>query len=251
VVALAEAAALTDAYRRGQGSIASRTAALSIVALRALLNPSNLDDSFRAYVAAMYPILGGARSEAATLAAAYYDAHRLAAGVTGQAPEIARADALTLAQTAASLLFTGPVTIKQQLANGNSISTALRFAEAATSRAMFRHTANAGRGTIFATAERDRRALGYARVTDGSPCAFCAMLASRGAVYKTDGSGGGRGSAHRYHDGCNCTVQAVYTNDDEIPGDGGAYADLWADSTKGVSGQEKARAFRRAYEAQR
>ncbi|MGY1440156.1 VG15 protein [Streptomyces reniochalinae] len=31
---------------------------------------------------------------------------------------------------------------------------------------------------------RDRRCIGWRRVASGSCCSFCAMLASRGAVYK-------------------------------------------------------------------
>ncbi|WBQ03780.1 VG15 protein [Kribbella sp. CA-293567] len=258
---LAEAAALTDAYRIGQGTIAARAAALAVIAFRALLNPSDLDNSFPALVAAMHPILGGARSDASVLAGAYYEAHRLASGVEGQEPTIVAPDPLTLAQTASSLLFSGPVSIRQQLAKGNDMKFALTFAEGITSRSVFRHAANAGRGTIFNTAQSDRLALGYARVTDGSPCSFCAMLASRGADYKTASAAGakqaksrkkdGRPVGAKFHDGCGCSIVAIYSEDDTVPGPGEEYAALWADSTKGVPTADKANAFRRALDAQR
>lgn len=247
---MASPAALTDAYRLAQGRTATRTSALALVAFDNLLDLGNLDRTFPAYSAAVLPLLNGGRQEAAATAAAYYEEHRIESGVTGQEPAPVVPGVLNLAQVTASLLFTGPITLKQQLALGNSLLTALNVARTATAGAIFRHTANAGRGTIFNTAQRDRRALGYARVTDGKPCYFCAMLASRGAVYKSDESDGGRGNAHRYHDGCNCTVQAIYSHDAEIPGDGDKYAALWADSTGDVSGADKAKAFRRAYESQ-
>ncbi|QGJ94137.1 MuF-like minor capsid protein [Corynebacterium phage EmiRose] len=58
-------------------------------------------------------------------------------------------------------------------------------------------------------------AVGYARVVDPDPCPFCAMLASRGAVYSTDSftesnalfSGDG---AFKVHDGCECTMEPIY-----------------------------------------
>lgn len=248
---MASPAALTDAYRLAQGRTATRASSLALVAFDNLLNLGDLDRSFPGYVAAVLPLLNGSRTDAASLASAYYEAHRIASGVTGQEPAPALPGVLNLAQVTASLLSTGPITLKQQLALGNSLTTALNVARTATAGAIFRHTANAGRGTIYSTAQRDRRALGYARVTDGKPCAFCAMLASRGAVYKSDESDGGRGDAHRYHDGCNCTVQAVYSHDADIPGDGDKYADLWRESTRGLEpGDTPARAFRRAYDAQ-
>lgn len=247
---MASPAALTDAYRREQGRIATRSSSLALVAFDNLLDAANLDGTFRQYVGAVLPLLNGGRVEMGNVASAYYEAHRIASGVTGQEPAPLLPGVLNLAQATTSLLFTGPITLRQQLALGNSLETALNVARTATAGAIFRHTANAGRGTIFGTAQRDRHALGYARVTDGKPCYFCAMLASRGAVYKSEDSAGARGSAHRYHDGCGCTVQAIYSHDDPIPGDGDKYAALWADSTGDASGADKVRAFRAAYESQ-
>jgi hypothetical protein len=247
---MASPAALTDTYRRSQGRVATRAASLALVAFDNLLNLGDLDGTFPSYVSAVLPLLNGSRQEAATLASAYYETHRIASGVTGQEPAPVLPGVLNLAQVTSSLLYTGPITLRQQLALGNSLVTALNITRRATAGAIFRHTANAGRGTIYNTAQRDRRALGYARVTDGKPCYFCAMLASRGAVYKSAESAGARGSAHRYHDGCGCTVQPIYSPDDSVPGNGDKYADLWTESTKGASGAAAVRAFRRAYDAQ-
>jgi hypothetical protein len=41
-----------------------------------------------------------------------------------------------------------------------------------------------GRTTTLDTVKADPVAVGWYRVTDGDPCAFCALLASRGVVYK-------------------------------------------------------------------
>lgn len=66
---------------------------------------------------------------------------------------------------------------------------------------------------------RDRRGnllvrpFAFARVTHpgkNGPCGFCAMLASRGPVYKTSESAGLR--ADTFHRGCACTVVPVFTS---------------------------------------
>ncbi|GAA0627297.1 hypothetical protein HPO96_36950 [Kribbella sandramycini] len=247
---MASPAALTDAYRREQGRIATRASSLTLLAFDNILDTGNLDGTFREYVGTVFPLLNGDRVEMGNVAAAYYEAYRGAAGVAGQEPAPLLPSVLNLAQVTTSLLFTGPITLRQQLALGNSLITALDVARTATAGAIFRHTANAGRGTIYGTAQRDRRAIGYARITDGKPCYFCAMLASRGAVYKSEDSAGARGSAHRYHDGCGCTVQAIYSRDAEIPGDHAKYDALWRESTKELApGDTAVNAFRRAYSA--
>lgn len=68
-----------------------------------------------------------------------------------------------------------------------------------------------GRRTIQEWAKKDPRAIGWRRVSDGDPCAFCAMLVSRGPVYlsektalKADTPSG------KYHAHCGCTVEVVY-----------------------------------------
>lgn len=248
---MATPAALTDAYRRGQARIAARTASLALLAFDHVLDTARLDATFPTYVSAVLPILNGGRAEAATLAATYYEEHRAESGVTGQAPVPDVPGAISLDQATTSLLYMGPITLRQQIARGNSLITALNIARHFTAGSIFRHTANAGRGLIFNTSQHDTKSLGYARVTDGKPCYFCAMLASRGAVYKSkDSAGAGpRGAANRYHDGCGCTVQAIYGTDADIPGDGEKYAALWAEVTGEHSGHAKLTAFRRAYEA--
>nr|DAI20908.1 MAG TPA: minor capsid protein [Caudoviricetes sp.] len=57
------------------------------------------------------------------------------------------------------------------------------------------------------------RPFAFARVchpNKNGPCGFCAMLASRGPVYKSSESAGIR--ADRYHDHCFCTCVAVFTS---------------------------------------
>lgn len=74
----------------------------------------------------------------------------------------------------------------------------------------------AGRQAIERSVRADPRAVGWMRITDGNPCAFCLMLASRGPVYKTRESAGFaidpvRGEINRFHPHCGCEVIPVYT----------------------------------------
>ena len=60
-------------------------------------------------------------------------------------------------------------------------------------------------------AAKDALAVGWRRVSDGHPCAFCAMLASRGFVYHTAETAG---SMNRYHNDCRCEIVPGF--DDEL-----------------------------------
>lgn len=90
----------------------------------------------------------------------------------------------------------------------------------------------------------DRKVLGYARVTDGNPCHFCALLASRGAVYSkssfavSDPSFTKNANApknlprghidiSKVHNGCRCTLRPVYSRSHEFDADATFYKAQW------------------------
>lgn len=119
-----------------------------------------------------------------------------------------------------------------------------------------------GRGLLVEASEADQAVLGWARITDGSPCAFCAMLASRGAVYRNKNSATLAGSyrgmddidrsfLNKYHPRCCCQTVPVYRKEDFITPESRAFRDAWYESTKGLSGREAENAFRRYLEGGR
>lgn len=69
-------------------------------------------------------------------------------------------------------------------------------------REVFRNSRN----TIVSYSKSDSRAIGYARTTDGDPCKFCAMLATRGPIYAQDTVG------FASHSKCGCSGEPVYDN---------------------------------------
>lgn len=89
--------------------------------------------------------------------------------------------------------------------------------------------------------------VGWARVLTGAEsCGFCAMLASRGPVYKSKKSasdaGGVDGKA--YHDNCDCEVVLVREDQDWVGREEyEALEQLWASSTAGTNGKSALKAF--------
>lgn len=71
------------------------------------------------------------------------------------------------------------------------------------------------RHAIRDAARNDDAALGYARVATGAEtCAFCILLVSRGAVYKTRNTALLRdGGGEPYHPHCDCEVVPVFRKD--------------------------------------
>jgi hypothetical protein len=196
---------LTDAHRVAQANIALDSVGKLTAAWKLLMKPSNLDD-FATYMLAMTEVIRSGRATSAQVAAAYYDTMRALYGIDdGYAPLVA--DAAPTEQIQTSLLVTGPVRAKTLLGNGDSMETALTKALLASAGATTRLIANGGRDTVRENVSGDRRSVGWRRVTDGHPCEFCAMLAGRGAVYKSDSTAG---ADDPYHDHCLCTVEPLF-----------------------------------------
>ncbi len=127
-------------------------------------------------------------------------------------------------------------------------------------RSADRATLLAGRDLVERAGARDRRVVGWARVTDGNPCSFCAMLASRGAIYTSRQAAEvsdtslrnavGPDDIRKYHNGCHCQAVPVFSRSDFwVPGSRELYRD-WQKVTRGLSGREARIAWRRHIEAQ-
>jgi hypothetical protein len=77
-----------------------------------------------------------------------------------------------------------------------------------------RITKNAARGLVYSLGEYDGAVIGWARFsTTGTPCGWCAMLLSRGAVYKSARNAQHQGKNQdedKYHDNCNCIAVPLF-----------------------------------------
>lgn len=79
-----------------------------------------------------------------------------------------------------------------------------------------------GRLTTYEMVKRDR--IRYAHVPQGKTCAFCLMLASRGAVYYSE--------QPHYHDNCDCVSVPVFSPSD-LPAINREMQDEWQTVTRG------------------
>lgn len=111
------------------------------------------------------------------------------------------------AETAVALRFAGPVRVKRLIAGGMDPRIAHERAFVKFGGMVQRQAQMASRLTIARSTGADRRAIGWRRVTDGNPCAFCAMLASRGPVYRDAAAAEGL----QYHAHCGCTAEPMYS----------------------------------------
>lgn len=234
MAATIEGRRLTEAHRLAQVRLKTAT-----VALMLRLAPMLASDPQR-WTATALVLLAPLRERSAMLAANYVIRFREVE--VGDPTDVVRATALPAEVVARSLAFTGVVRLRQHLARDVPMDLALRRAAATSAAAGSRHVLNGGRETVIGATQQDNEARGWQRVTDGDPCFFCAMLASRGATYRSEESGG-----FEAHDGCGCAAEPVYGNS-ALPGRAGEFRAMWNDATRGESGKDAVRAFRRAYE---
>lgn len=107
---------------------------------------------------------------------------------------------------------------------------------------------SAGRGIVDYAHKGDSRLLMYARGTSSNPCAFCAMLASRGFVYasKTSATKSYRdGAMKSYHDNCHCFAIARWVETSKLPALNAYFESQWPQVTGKYQGDEKLNAWRR------
>ncbi len=111
---------------------------------------------------------------------------------------------------------------------------------------------NAARGELWQTIDKDRRAIGYIRLSrTGTPCGWCAMLISRGPVYKTKRSAENSiyGDGDLYHDNCHCYAMPVYSDKEyqtsPLYALNREYQALWPKATQGLGGKSALTAWRR------
>lgn len=110
---------------------------------------------------------------------------------------------------------------------------------------------DAGTRQLFDAIDNDPKPTRFARVTRPGACAFCLMLAGRGAVYRTDETASFR--SHTWPGLCHCDVEPVWNvKAYEAPAHIRAAESLYANSTTNLmTPVEKRNAFRRAIYAER
>lgn len=197
----AEGRALTTAHRDAQIQVGAR-AEIEARALWGRLDIDDLDGSKPYWLASTMITVNRRITESQRVAAEYLSEFRLA--------ELGAAGAVAFSApegTARALSLAGPTRVKRLIGAGMDSADAFEAALTKFGGMVRRQAMMGGRLTVAATAGRDRRAVGWRRVTDGNPCAFCAMLASRGPVYRDAAAADGI----QYHSHCGCTAEPAYS----------------------------------------
>ena len=231
---------LTDQHRRDQLGLAAEVT-VAMLQLAALLDLDRLAATTTRWLTAATATVAAHHRRSVDLATDYVDQFRIAE--IGTPPEVAVTDWMPTDAVVTSLTVTGPVMAARLLATGSPTSAVRRQVVAGSAAAAARHALNGGRRALLESARSDPAARGWIRVTDGDPCAFCAMLAGRGPVY------GDTTATFSAHDRCGCTAELIYRDDHVWPGRAREFADLYDESA--ATQPDPLQAFRRAYDAQR
>jgi hypothetical protein len=196
-------------YRAAQIGL-TRLLVRDVRGLRRLILPSRLRESVPDWLTAVNAIVDQYARTSASLAAEFYDAQREAAGVPGTFT-VPVADPPPPDQTGASLRWAtkdlwprDPEDPKTTDAQREPLDVRLAQAEKKAEQVAQKLVTDTGRGTVQEAVRQDRQATAWARSAALGACAFCKLLAARGAVYKRDTAD------FRAHDGCHCGVVPVF-----------------------------------------
>lgn len=238
-------------YRRLQSLIAARLAQQVLQVWRELMNPAKIDASWPAVRSALEPLVEQAREQSAVLGLETYMEARRDAGIKDGDFTPEEPLPLLIDRLEKSLDVSGPVEFKKAIAAGKNPQQAMDAAAVRLVGSTQYLALEGGRQAMQRSIAADERATGWARVTDDDPCAWCAMLASRGPVYKSAKTAGDpRRGGNRYHDHCGCQAWPAFTNDEPFIGVAEKLYDDWLRTTRGRGGQHAVNAFRRWWESE-
>lgn len=208
---------LTEEHRLAQLAIGANAAILS-GELWDMLDPNDLDGTRRAWVASSVIAAQLQFGQSRSLAETYVSSYQAMEAPSGDSVLVV--PSFDPGKVSKDLDLAGPQYIKSLIREGQSPQQAHLNAQTRMAGVTRKHAMDGGRGLIDSTTAQDRRAIGYRRVTDGDPCTFCAMLASRGAYFGTQRSHSlytsettallRESDGLKYHLHCGCTAEIVY-----------------------------------------
>lgn len=211
-----------------------------VIALWKAFDIKDIDRTWQAIEDAVFTIVREHRLTSYAISQRYAELFRAAERVLGAAPLPEPMKAGWETPAAVSLRVTGPIGAKQLVARNVPPVQAAQTALVRVSGAATRIVLDGGREALGGFVRADKQTIGWARVTDGDPCAFCAMLASRGPVYNTD-------VEFEAHDHDACTLEPVYRKSSKWPGIGRDLQSQWNEVTRGIHGMEAQQAAWRNY----
>lgn len=228
---------LTEQHRVAQARLLA-TVAAQVAAVWPLFDLDDIDGSWPGVEQLLLAIVAVQGAQSSQLAAGYFQGYRFAETADiGAAVRVAAPP--TIEAAIPSLRILGPIGTKKLIAAGRPDPLATTFTNIVGD--VGRQVLNQGRDTLVESVRADSKAVGWARVTSGRACSFCAMLSSRGPVYKAGTVG------FRAHGHCGCSVEPVY-HVDAWPPSALKWRDEWQTATQGRSGADARLAFRQHIE---
>jgi hypothetical protein len=215
---------LSEAHRAAQ--LAVRAGSLAeLVKLWKIVDPADLSGTIDVFVRAAVLLAGQGFDRSAGTASRYYGLFRRVEGVAGAAP-VGLAVRPPTAELAADLRGASLKGIIDARRAGLGIEQAKARGLVRAVGSLGKLVLAGGQRTIVTLVQRDPQALGYGRVTSGDPCAFCRMLAGRGATYKTEKS-----ADFKPHDGCGCSAEPLFKGG-KPPEQAAEYAREWNEAQR-------------------
>lgn len=245
-MASARTSELTRQHRRVQ--LALRAATLrDLLRLWPAFDVENIPGTWPAFERALVLLIQARGPISSGLASRYFREHRAAAGVVGTPPPPHSTP--TEEQVVTGLRVAGPLNAGTQLAKGRAAGEVAKATLVNVAGTVGMYALDYGRDTLMNAVNEDEKALGWGRMTSGDPCAFCAMLASRGPVY-----GSSETASFEAHRSCACLPEPMWSEDQEWSGQAREFRAIWDRATEGLKSFEggtpadQLRAFRRVFE---
>jgi len=206
-----------------QAAVAA-AAALAIKKAFSLIDPTNLRLTLPKFITAAQAVTSQYGAASRSLAVAHYADLRQHAGVSGNfQPKPVNLPPSAQVESAAGWATTD----LWSPTNGTLPDEKVRqTAEDKASQAFERLVLNVGREQLVTAAEDDSDAIAWARSARPDACWFCAMLATRGAVYTSAEAAGqadpeegetpigldsqGKEFVNRFHTNCRCQIVPVF-----------------------------------------
>lgn len=200
-------------HQAAQSTLLDHLAAL-IDHILSVLDPTRLQATIPLVAAGVQAVSHQYGQASTSLALAHYANQRKAAGLTGkgwvQPPSVTPVPLDQVTKSvgwALSGLF-GPLNTEPVTVDGAVVDPFRARWETARTQlggVTEKLVADQGRDAVITAVQQDPEAKGWARVAEPGACAFCAMLATRGAVYKKDTAD------FQSHDHCRCIPEPVFT----------------------------------------
>lgn len=194
---------LTLEHKADQAALGLRTTARALEAW-SLLDLANLDASMALWLPVHLSLVREEHARSERMAAAYLSTYRAAEGVESGAVVVPTFDTT---QAAVAARVAGPLTVKTLIGNGSDPEDAFAVARRAAAARAQKWSMAGGRQLVIGSARATRRRV-WRRVSDGNPCAFCAMLVTRSLEMPNS-----QPPTFEAHGGCGCTVEEAFVDD--------------------------------------